>query len=278
MRLLTVLVGFLVLLIITTSVCQDDGDADDPVDDVREDREPEASASEEDEDENEAEGVSTYCIFPNHQLRRFAAGEVAEALIGFENQNEDSLHVEYIRGSLTSPVDFTYYIQNFTGAMHNSTVASGEEVSLLYRFKADISIEPRQYGLILQVFYTSNDNETFLSTVFNSTIDITDPASSFDGKTIFAYLSIIGMLGLVGYAVFKLVQKGKLGKKGTRATKAAVSTQPVSTSAPPPGVRGAHGVDWDYISPEHRQYVTRRRQSSPNTSPQRSRTSPTRSS
>eukprot|EP00906_Rhabdomonas_costata_P036365 RCo051036 len=253
------LLGLVVLNLLTTYV-----KASNEMDD--EEGSQEESAEDEDsgtsakasvlEDEGEAEGLTTYCIFPRYPQRKFPAGEVVESLIGFENLNNDKLHVEYIRGSLTSPVDFTFYIYNFTGAMHNTTAASGDEHCLLYRFRADPSIEPRQYGMILQVFYTSDDNETFLSTVFNNTIEITS-ASSFDGKSVFAYLTVLGVLGMAGYGGYTVMNKNA-GKRSSRSGASASSgrTSPKSpTAALMKGV--PEGVDVEWIPEEHLQIAAR---------------------
>jgi hypothetical protein len=262
--------------VLREAYCQGDND-DEPSlhGDGEEDESPSADrhlqdTEDDDKEQTQADGVTTECIFPNHILKQFPAGEVVEVLIGFRNQNPNAFHVEYIRGSLTSPVDFTYYIHNFTGSMYNTTVATEEEVSLIYRFKPDASIEPRQYGHILQVFYTNDDNETYLSTVFNGTIVITDPITNVDGKTIFAYLSIFGILAFGGFLLFKLIKK-RAGKKFLRSTsKTTVAQEPATKTE-------RSGIDWDYISEEHRQAISRNKgRVSPNTSPPRSRNSPVR--
>lgn len=271
-----ILVGLLLLCVFRETCCleddeaslQDDGQDSEELPPGRREKE----ADDDDDRETEAEGVSTSCMFPDNVLKQFHAGEEIEALLGFKNQNENAFHVEYIRGSLTSPVDFTYYIHNFTGSMYNTTVATGEEASIIYRFKPDVSIEPRSYGLIMQIFYTNDDNETYLSTLFNGTIDITDPLTSVDGKTVFAYISICGMLGFGGFVGLGLVKKSNAGKKFTRTTSSVVA--PSSQAAP----HSKDDIDWDYISPEHKQYLARQRQggNSPGTSPPRSRNSPVR--
>lgn len=275
MRWAILIVGILLFCILRNGYCQVDNDEAGDEDDTPQTERPVLETQEEEREQTEAEGVTTACIFPNHVLKQFPAGEVIEALIGFKNQNENAFHVEYIRGSLTSPVDFTYYIYNFTGAMHNATIATGEEASLIYRFKSDASIEPRQYGHILQVFYTNDDNETYLSTVFNSTIEITDPANNVDGKTVFAYLSIFGMIGFGGFLLFKWIMK-RWGKKSTKATKAAASAEAKQHTSER-DIRNS--PDWDYIKEEYEklQAFKRRRSGSPNnTSPQKSRNSPVR--
>eukprot|EP00992_Anisonema_acinus_P008105 TRINITY_DN4176_c0_g1_i2.p1 TRINITY_DN4176_c0_g1~~TRINITY_DN4176_c0_g1_i2.p1 ORF type:complete len:280 (+),score=62.54 TRINITY_DN4176_c0_g1_i2:55-894(+) len=204
-------------------------------------------------EQTEAEGVSSVCIFPDEPERKFPAGKTVEALIGFQNQAENAFHVEYIRGALYSPQDGNFLIQNFTGLLYNTTVASAEEACLLYRFKADPALDPRQYALALQVFYTNDDNETYLSTVFNNTVDILDPESTLDAKSVFAYLCILGIFAGAGYFGWKVILKGGRGSK-KRRNQAPTAVESGTSN---------DGVDWDYISSEHKAYVAKRREVSP---------------
>jgi hypothetical protein len=248
---------FTCFLLVTALLIQVRGQAVDPQ--LEEDDEPRTPGAaineEEDEKENEAEGVTLRSIFPHQPDKKFGAGVEHEVLIGFENQNENAFHIEFVRGLLTLSVDFNYFVQNFTGALYNVTVPSGQEVSLVYHFKPDVSIEARQYGLVLQVFYTNDDNETYLSPAFNGTIEIFESRSAFDGKAIFANITIIGILVLAGFAGYKYMTKG--GKKHTQRPRAASTSE-----AEERPVVKSEGVDWDYISQEHQQFVSKNRKPS----------------
>jgi hypothetical protein len=279
MKWLFLLLGLLLLLtLLTVSNCQDDLDNDEPAlrDDSTDDEdspaEHVASDQEVEKEQTEAEGISTICIFPSHPLGQFPAGSSVEALIGFKNSNENLFHLEYVRGSLTSPTDFTYYIYNFSGSVYNTTVTTGgEEVSLLYRFQPDPSLEPRQYGLILQIFYTNDDNVTFLSTIYNGTIDVTESLANVDGKTIFATLSIAGIVGFAGFMGFKFIQKRGTKKKSNKsASKEKTAAEAVANPA-------HENVDWEYVSLEHQQFVAKKKSGSPTPSPPKTRNSPARS-
>ena len=59
-----------------------------------------------------------------------------QALIGFRKNNDGTCHVDHISGSPIFPSSqLTYeYLQNFPGAMYNTTVSSGDEACFLYRF------------------------------------------------------------------------------------------------------------------------------------------------
>jgi len=214
------------------------GDAEE----IKTEQAGEVAEDAEDLETSEAEGVLTTSLFPKHTTRHFPAGETIEALIAFENQNEkDDFSIEYVRGALTSPQDFGHYLQNFTGSLHNTTVQKGQEACLLYRFTPDVNIDPREYGVIIEVFYQNENNETFLSTVFNGTVHITDPHSSFDGQTLFAYLSIVGFTGLIGFGAWKF-SGGKRAK-----TRRAPRSENVKT--------GSTDIDWEFVAPEHVRYA-----------------------
>eukprot|EP00996_Jenningsia_fusiforme_P002146 NODE_2987_length_1073_cov_52.001953_g2741_i0.p1 GENE.NODE_2987_length_1073_cov_52.001953_g2741_i0~~NODE_2987_length_1073_cov_52.001953_g2741_i0.p1 ORF type:complete len:251 (-),score=59.86 NODE_2987_length_1073_cov_52.001953_g2741_i0:246-998(-) len=230
------------------ALAQDDGDEElaDELEDLPEVEDTGLDTS--------ADGIITSYVFPTYSEPSFPAGKVVEAVIGFDNQNENNFRVEYIRGSLTAPTDSSYFIQNFTGALHNTTVPSGSEVTLLYRFKADPSIDPREYGLLLEVFYTSEENETFLSTVYNQTVQISDPESSLDAKMLFTGLSIVGMITLGAYVYLT----GSSNKRQAAAPRARAVAEESTESV--------DGIDWDYI-PSHMKRTSPTRRTSPPRSP-----------
>jgi hypothetical protein len=245
-RKLVFLLAALVLVasFVNVVMAQEDGAEDAAAEGADEAAAAAGRVGEEDEgDQVEADGIYTSAFFPSHPDQKFPAGQVVESLIGFDNQNpSDDFRVEFIRASLTAPHDTRQFVQNFTGATDNSTVQHGSEGSFSYKFRPDVNLEPRDYGIVIQVYYMNNENETFLSTVFNSTVTITDPVNSFDARTLFAYISILAIFGLVGFA----------GYKRTVATRARTARrqQPLAT--------GTDGIEWDFVSKEHQQFLRKR--------------------
>eukprot|EP00998_Keelungia_sp_KM082_P007005 NODE_3220_length_925_cov_181.934837_g3199_i0.p1 GENE.NODE_3220_length_925_cov_181.934837_g3199_i0~~NODE_3220_length_925_cov_181.934837_g3199_i0.p1 ORF type:complete len:251 (+),score=46.95 NODE_3220_length_925_cov_181.934837_g3199_i0:55-807(+) len=227
------LVYLLLLSLLATAWAQED---------EVEEMEDELDVSEEGDGQS-AEGVNVKTIFPSHPSGQFPAGSQVEALVGFDNDGEQPFNVEYIRASLTSPQDRTYFIQNYTGSMYNTSALSGEESCMLYRFKPDANLDPREYGFVLEVFYSNEENETFVSVAYNSTIDIADPESSFDGQTLFAYLTAAGMLGLAGFGASKKFAGKKRAPRPARSAGGASATTGASK----------HGeIDMDYVDDIHR--------------------------
>jgi|EP00670_Eutreptiella_braarudii_P007419 hypothetical protein len=226
-----------------------------------------ADAMEGDDEYENLPPVSAVTIFPEFADRRFPSGVTVEALIGFQNNNENAFHVEYIRGSLIIPTSqFTYqYLQNFSGAMYNTTVGSGDEASLLYRFMADPSIGPSEYGLVIELYYSNDDNETYLATVYNGTVVVTDSEAPLDAKFLFAGTIILGLAGAGAFYVYGKVNK--TGKK-SHAPRARKEEKEAAAAAAPDTVKD--GIDWDFIPKDLHPDGKKK-----NTSPTR-RTSPSR--
>lgn len=185
--------------------------------------------------------VSAVAIFPEYFEQTFPAGAVVESLVGFKNQNENTFHVEYIRGMVVNPFDPTHYVQNFSGSMYNTTVDSGDEACLVYRFSADPSINPSEYILVMELYYSDDANQTFLTTIYNGTVVITDPETQVDAKTVFAYISILGFFGGLGYLGFTSLNKNK--KKSSAPKKEEIAQQKEAEKSA--------GIDWDFISADH---------------------------
>jgi hypothetical protein len=243
-RKLALLLALLVLLSATFTKAQDEAEGADEAATAEGAEGASAHAEEDDGDQVEADGIWTSAFFPSHPDNKFPAGSIVESLIGFDNQNPtDDLRVEFIRASLTSPHDTRQFIQNFTGATDNTTIKHGTEGSFVYKFRPDVNLEPRDYGVIIQVYYMNNENETFLSTVFNSTVTITDPVATFDARSVFAYLSILAIFGLVGYVIYQRAV-------ASRARSARRTQQPLAT--------GTDGIEWDFVSKEHQTFLRKR--------------------
>jgi hypothetical protein len=248
-------IAAVMLGMMSQSVRAAEGD-DDEAETVGGDKAADAAA----DDVVEAEKVTTRGILPKTQNNRLAAGEWVESLVGFENHPESpSYKVEFIRGSLLSSIDSNYYVQNFTGTLYNRTAHAGETLTFKYKFRPDPNIEPREYGLVIQVFYSNEDNDTFLATPFNQTVVVTDPLSMLDGKTFFAYISILGLAALGGYAVWNTMFKGK--KYSAAPAKKAGSTEEE---------KGTAGIDYAYIPADHRRYAAAKRGETTSRSPVRS--------
>eukprot|EP00760_Papus_ankaliazontas_P011579 PhM_4_TR14859/c0_g1_i2/m.26161/K13249/SSR1; translocon-associated protein subunit alpha len=168
-----------------------DADTDAPeVDDVEEDDGKKST---------EAAGVTTTCLFPDYpEGSAIPTGDYVEALVGMNNAADVTYRAEYVVAYLLNPNPM-FYIQNFSGAVYGRSVSAGETATLKYRFKPDAQLDPRDYNLVVQVFYMNDDNETFLASAFNSTVTLAEPVTTMDAQTIFSYASLLGVVGLLVY-------------------------------------------------------------------------------
>eukprot|EP00951_Prasinocladus_malaysianus_P015737 scaffold121304_cov43-Prasinocladus_malaysianus.AAC.1 len=85
-------------------------------------------------------------------------------------------------GSLNSPLDFGIYVQNFTLTNYGLKVDPDGQASLLYKFRPDAALHPREFTVALTVFYTTSQGAMSTSTFFNSTIEIVEPPRTIDSE------------------------------------------------------------------------------------------------
>jgi len=148
----------------------------------------------------------TAVVFPKFPERKIPSGERVEVLLGFVNNADKPFNITQVAGHLVNPADFSYYIENYTKfdfyGSRGLQLQPGKQVSILYVFRPDPVLEPREFGLTLNVFY--NDGVANYSTAFyNSTIDIIEPPNRLDSETLFSYFAIAAILGLVVFVSYR---------------------------------------------------------------------------
>jgi Sec-independent protein translocase protein TatA len=190
-------------------------------------------------------------------------GKVTNVLLGFANHGDRPFNVQFIRGYLTSPLDASYVLYNFTGQQVNVTVEPEEVASLLYRFKTDALMDPREFGVVVDVFYLNEDRDTFATTFFNKTVQFTEPVEGIDAKNIFSYVFLVIMLGLLGFGVFKLASTSASVKKFLGSSKKSTSgaTSSISTSQNVLRIGSpskSQEIDLDYIPAAHRRLIEKK--------------------
>jgi len=210
--------------------------------------------------------VGVASLLPENHDNTIEVGKTADILLGFTNNGDRPFNVQFIRGYLTSPLDPTYVLYNFTGTPVNVTVEPEEVASLLYRIKTDPQMDPREFGVVVDVFYLNEDRDTFATTFFNRTITFTEPVEGLDAKNIFSYVFLLVMLGLLGFGVFKLAStnasvKKFLGgsKKSTSGTTSVAAATNVLRVGSPQGKN--QEIDLDYIPASHRKLIEKKQKS-----------------
>jgi len=214
--------------------------ADESVEDVSEDEDVAT------DDETEAQqpmstGVFSRAFLHNVADNKFAAGEYVTSLVAFRSEPENpNYRIIFVIGHLK---ESTYFVQNFTGNSYSRLVTPGESTTVKYRFKADPSLESRDYELVIQVFFQNEDNTTYVTTAYNGTVTITDAATTFDAATFFTYAALIGGVVAGGY-FFK-------NKFASARPKKQVSEMGTESKA----------IDKEFVSKQHLRYEESRKAS-----------------
>jgi len=147
--------------------------------------------------------VRTAIVFPDFPTKRIPSGEIVEVLLGFTNTGRKEFNITTVTASLNHPVDTKYYIQNFTKIEYGLPVGAEEQISLSYRFRPDPLLEPRDFVLILSVFYQDESLTNYTNIFFNSTVSITEPDITFDFQKMFLYVGFLAVVGLIGFLVYR---------------------------------------------------------------------------
>eukprot|EP01064_Diplonema_japonicum_P034573 TRINITY_DN7205_c1_g5_i1.p2 TRINITY_DN7205_c1_g5~~TRINITY_DN7205_c1_g5_i1.p2 ORF type:complete len:246 (+),score=82.87 TRINITY_DN7205_c1_g5_i1:54-791(+) len=198
----------------------------------------------EDEDEKRNTQVTIKTIFPeldSHNVQ-LVAGKETQALVNFENAAESTYQVEFITAHLASTAQADHVMQNLTGALVNRTVNQGESISMTYKFTPFKDIDPREYGLVLQVYFMTEDDERAHETAYNATVMVNDGSSAFDAQSVFLTIIVLGV-SVFAYTTFKGDKKP--------ASSVTARRQVSASPAPELGTTTATSNEAAYISNDH---------------------------
>eukprot|EP00026_Physarum_polycephalum_P014236 Phypoly_transcript_14727.p1 GENE.Phypoly_transcript_14727~~Phypoly_transcript_14727.p1 ORF type:complete len:246 (+),score=51.86 Phypoly_transcript_14727:114-851(+) len=162
--------------------------------------------------------VSTAFVFPDHPARVVTAGDIVEVLLGFVNNGDREFNITSVSASLNHPLDYRYFIQNYSRAEYGLLVQPKEQVSVSYRFRPDPLLEPRDFGLVVSVFYEDESGKNFTNAFYNGTITIVEADTGFDLQQLFLTVGFFGVLGLGGYFALQSFGIDPTGKKERRAS------------------------------------------------------------
>lgn len=185
------------------------------------------------------------------------AGEPTEFLVGFTNKGAKDYTLQSLDVSFRYPMDFSFYIQNFTTISYDKTVKPGQQATLMYSFVPSDAFSSRQFGLTVNLGYKDGDGASFLDAVFNETVSVVEVDEGLDGETFFLYVF------LAAFVVLLLVLGQQLlssyGRKKGGAKRPVVEM----------GTKTADGVDYDWLPKEMIQELNRSPKT-PKTSPKTS--------
>lgn len=168
------------------------------------------------------------------------AGHPVDFLIGFLNSGLDNFVVESVEASFRYPMDYSYYIQNFTAVPFNREVLPGHEATVSYSFAPSESFAGRPFGLNIALNYRDSSGIQYTEAVFNETVNIIELDEGLDGETFFLYvfLAAIAVLLLVVGQQFLVGSVGK--RKRTQVSRKTIET----------GTTNSTDVDYEWLPQE----------------------------
>jgi len=236
---LALILGVLFLSLAPSVRADDDAVADDDVDVADEEDKAHGDADEVEIDDETAESdeveeprqyylgpnpdVQTTVYFPDFPDRKLVQGEDVTVLIGLTNTGSKEFNVSYVGESLHSLFDYTYYIQNFTAKFADAILHPKSELTVEYKFKPDINLEPLEFHLSGFVFYNvSKIEEPFVHTWINGTVELIEKKQGFSVQSAFNYVLVIA--AVAGAAFFALNRKPKKSSREQGTRRAAADT------------------------------------------------------
>jgi len=147
--------------------------------------------------------AKTAFVFPSSGTKTFVIGDVIPVVLGFTNKGERNFNITSIAAYLKYPQDWRYFLQNYTRFWYGEIVPPGETHSFVYSFFPDPMLEPREFGLQVNVFYTDSAGENYTSVFYNGSFHLIESNEGLDAQTLFTYVGILGVAGLIGFGVYK---------------------------------------------------------------------------
>jgi len=86
-------------------------------------------------------------------ISELPAGNLVEFLVGFTNKGSQDFILETLEASFRYPMDFSFYIQNFSTIAYNRIVKSNHEATLAYSFIPAEAFAGRPFGLNIRDNY-----------------------------------------------------------------------------------------------------------------------------
>lgn len=185
-------------------------------------------------------------------------GVPVEFLVGFRNKGHQDFILETIEASFRYPMDFNFYIQNFSAIAYNRQVPPSQEATLAYSFIPSESFAGRPFGLNINLAYRDASGNSFQEAVYNETVQIIELDEGLDGETFFLYVFLAA--GVILLLVIGQQTLLSVGRKRT-SRKAPVET----------GTSNPNNVDYDWLPKETLDRLNKEKnQKSPKASKQQS--------
>lgn len=170
------------------------------------------------------------------------AGFPVEFLVGFRNKGDQEFTVDTLEASFRYPMDFNFFIQNFSAIGYNKIVLPDQEATLHYSFLPSEAFAGRPFGLNILLNYHDGAGNFFQEAVFNETIQVVELEEGLDGETFFLYVFLAA--GVVLLLVIGQQTLLSVGKKRSSSSSGSSSRKsaPVET-----GTSNPNNVDYDWL-------------------------------
>lgn len=119
------------------------------------------------------------------------AGIPVEFLVGFRNKGQQDFVLDTLDASFRYPMDFNFFIQNFSAIVYNRKVAPTQEATLAYSFVPSEAFAGRPFGLNINLVYHDVAGNVFQEAVFNETVQIIELE---EGRIIYKICRLIFIL------------------------------------------------------------------------------------
>lgn len=169
-----------------------------------------------------------------------------EFLVGFKNKGKQDFMLETLEASFRYPMDFNFYIQNFSALAYNRLVKADQEATLIYSFLPSEAFAGRPFGLNVNLNYRHYpEGGIFQEAVFNETVSIIELEEGLDGETFFLYVFLAA--GVVLLLVVGQQFLSTLGRKRSVRVKQIIET----------GTNNPHNVDYDWLPQSTLQQISK---------------------
>lgn len=172
-------------------------------------------------------------------------GNLVEFLVGFTNKGSHDFVLETLEASFRYPMDFSFYIQNFSTIAYNRLVKPKHEATLAYSFIPAETFAGRPFGLNINLSYRDLAGNAFQEAVYNETVQIVELEEGLDGETFFLYVfmaACVVLMLVVGQQFLYSLGRKRVGKKPVVET----------------GTSNPNDVDYDWLPKETLNHINKK--------------------
>ncbi|KAL6239717.1 hypothetical protein BDW75DRAFT_198116 [Aspergillus navahoensis] len=200
--------------------------------------------------------VTAQAAFPASEIFgvKLVNGHPTQALVTFTNNEESSVTVNFIGGTLATLDEESKLVRNLTATRYSVEIPAGEQESLSYSFATEM--HPQDLRLSLASVISDAEGRFFTVYAYNGTVSVVEPETSiFDPQIIFLYFFLLSCFGGVVYFFYTVwiapyfPQKRKSPKQET--SKKTVASKKAEVPVDSPAVSSATTYNAEWIPAHH---------------------------